>query len=187
MMNRNIPNSLTLLRILIVPFFIYLLFYQPFASSVTIAFILFIVGSITDYLDGFLARKHNIISDFGKIMDPLADKLLVLSALAALTWMPPISLPIAIFWIIFLRELLISVMREIYKKKNIIVPADKLGKIKTVMQMLGIICSLFIWAIHLEPTTMLRTTILIWFWAVTAITVLSGMNYLIKPLSRRKP
>lgn len=179
-MNRNVPNLLTCLRILIVPFFLWLLFWQPSPYSVSIALLLFIVGSITDYLDGFLARKHNIISDFGKIMDPLADKLLVLAAIAALTFLPPIKLPAVIFYIILAREVLISIMREIYKKKKIIIPADKLGKIKTVMQMTGIIVALFIWIVYPSPPVFVLSIIEAWFWTVTAITAVSGASYLIR-------
>ncbi len=177
-MNRNIPNLLTSLRMVIVPFFVWLLFWPPLQYNVCIALALFVIGSFTDFLDGYLARKHNIISDFGKIMDPLADKFLVLSAIAGITFLPPINLPPAIFYIILVREVLISVMREIYKKKNIIIPADKLGKIKTVMQMAGIIISLLIWIIWPNPAAVVLSLIEAWFWTVAIITVVSGMGYI---------
>ncbi|MDZ4182769.1 MAG: CDP-diacylglycerol--glycerol-3-phosphate 3-phosphatidyltransferase, partial [Candidatus Cloacimonadaceae bacterium] len=133
----------------------------------------------TDFLDGYLARKMNVISNFGKLMDPLADRLLVLSALAGMTWLLPYRLHLAIVLIILARELAITILREIYKQKGIIVPADKLGKIKTVMQMTGIIVAYALWAWHPNIPASLITLISIWFWVVAGITLYSGMNYLI--------
>lgn len=179
-MNRNVTNALTLLRVLLIPVFAWYLFFCDRPVTIWLALIVFCVASFTDFLDGYLARKHNIISNFGKIMDPLADKLLVLTALAGLTFIDPYRLSQWIFWIILGRELLITVLREIYQRKGIIVAADKLGKIKTVMQMLGIITALIVWAAG-GPSESFRLIIAIWFWLVTLITVISGINYL-KPI-----
>lgn len=174
---RHIPNALTILRMLVIPVFAYIMFTSSTPQSAWIVLWLFVGASLTDWLDGFLARKMNVISDFGKIMDPLADKLLVLTALAGLTWLPPYRLHIAIFFIILIREVGITILREIYKKRGIIMPADKLGKLKTVMQMLGITAAFALQAAlaNLGNAVILGTQI--WFWLVAAITLYSGINY----------
>ncbi|MDD2228841.1 MAG: CDP-diacylglycerol--glycerol-3-phosphate 3-phosphatidyltransferase [Candidatus Cloacimonetes bacterium] len=177
-MKQQIPNALTILRFLLVPLFLYFLFVSVNEQRSWIVLTVFIVAAFTDYLDGMLARKYNVISDFGKIMDPLADKLLVLSALSGLCWLPPFYLSRVIFFIILARELLITILREVYQKRGIVVAADKLGKLKTVMQMLGIIVALFFWAAQNEVAVWLIQTVSIWFWMVAAITVISGFNYL---------
>ncbi|HNX38217.1 MAG TPA: CDP-diacylglycerol--glycerol-3-phosphate 3-phosphatidyltransferase [Candidatus Cloacimonadota bacterium] len=176
-MNRNVPNALTLARILVIPVFAWFLFAGHADSRILISLIIFVLASFTDYLDGALARKYNIISNFGKIMDPLADKLLVLTALAGLTWLEPYRLPWLIFVLIFLREAVITILREVYKKKGIIVAADKLGKFKTVTQMCGIIIAFSVWASG-DPTQLFRLIVILWFWGVTVLTLISGMNYL---------
>ena len=176
-MNRNVPNILTTMRMLVIPVFLYYLYLSTSPGRILICLVIFMLASFTDYLDGALARKHNIVSNYGKIMDPLADKLLVLAALTGLTWLQPYSLPILIFILILARELIITILREIYKAKGIIVAADKLGKLKTVMQMLGIIAAYAIWAFT-PPSQTFILIITIWFWIVTAITLYSGANYL---------
>lgn len=156
----------------------WLVFTNQSATSLPVAFWLFVAASATDYLDGYLARKMNVITDFGKIWDPLADKLLVLAALAGLTFRPPFKLHILIFTLIFARELLITILREIYKKKGIVVAADRLGKLKTVMQMAGIIAAYAMWSWIQPVPESAQITIQVWFWVVTAITLYSGINYL---------
>jgi CDP-diacylglycerol--glycerol-3-phosphate 3-phosphatidyltransferase len=145
---------------------------------VLLSLIIFVVASFTDYLDGMLARRFKVISNFGKIMDPLADKLIVLSALAGLCWLPPFYLSKAIFVIILCRELVITILREVYQRKGIVVAADKLGKLKTVMQMLGIIAAFIIWIAVIPIPASVNLIITIWFWIVAAITLASGLNYL---------
>lgn len=186
-MKRQIPNILTLIRFLLVPVFLYFLFASESSARMSIAFTIFVVASFTDYLDGMLARRMNVISDFGKIMDPLADKLLVLSALAGLCWLPPFMLSKIIFFVILARELLITILREVYQKKGIVIAADKLGKLKTVMQMLGIIVAYAWWAFMPSLSNSLRLIISLWFWLVVAITLISGLNYFLVLFPRRKP
>jgi len=178
-MIRHLPNYLTVFRIILVPVFLYFLFLTKIPARILIALIIFIVACFTDYLDGMLARKMNIISDFGKLMDPLADKLIVLSALAGLCWLPPFRVSIVIFFIILVRELVITILREVYQKKGIVVPADFFGKLKTVLQMAGIIVAFVFW-VFINPVPPLVILIInIWFWFVALITVLSGFNYII--------
>ncbi|MBI9032287.1 CDP-diacylglycerol--glycerol-3-phosphate 3-phosphatidyltransferase [bacterium] len=170
---KHIPNILTLLRVILVPFFIYY-FTQ---GQLMLAFSLFIIASVTDYFDGYLARKYNVISNFGKIMDPLADKLLVLSALALLSFGSHNYLSIWIFIIITLRELVITILRDIYKKKKIFMAANNWGKIKTVTQMVGLTLSLFLLAININLADYLLY-LNIYFWGVAIVTILSGWSYL---------
>lgn len=181
-MHPQVPNALTLGRIVLIPFFAWFLFFCSSPNAILIALIIFCVASFTDYLDGALARKHNIISSFGKIMDPLADKLLVLTALAGLSFGSPYQISAWVFWLILARELIVTVLREIYKKRGVIVAADKLGKLKTVTQMLGIIAALGYWSFA-SPGSGYILIIRIWFWIVLALTLISGANYL-KPRSK---
>ena len=99
-MRKHIPNALTILRFLMVPLFLYLMFLYRGSQGPMLSLIVFSLASLTDYVDGMLARKWNVISDFGKIMDPLADKLLVLSALLGLSLLPPWEINYLIFLII---------------------------------------------------------------------------------------
>ena len=140
---KYVPNLLTIVRILIVPFYIWLTFFVKTSFSFKLAFILFLIASFTDYLDGYLARKYNAITNFGKVMDPLADKILVICALAALASNVIKYINWWIFFIIIFRELSVTILREIYVKKSIYIAANIWGKIKTFMQMTGIIVALF--------------------------------------------
>lgn len=171
-----VPNALTLLRGLLIPLFCWLVF-KPDGSDVDAALLVFCVAAGTDFLDGYLARKWNVISNFGKIADPLADKLLVLAALAALTWKPPFRLWMPIFLVIAARELVITLLRETKKRRGEIMPADKLGKLKTVLQMVGIIVAFALWAWWpgLNRPTVLAVNL--WFVLVALLTVYSGINY----------
>lgn len=177
-MRKYIPNALTMLRFLLVPVFIYLIFVSRLEKSTLYALIVFVLASLTDYVDGFLARKWQVISDFGKIMDPMADKLLVLSALLALCLLPPFHFSILIFIVILIREAGITLLRDVYQKRGIVVPADNLGKLKTVMQMVGIIFALGAWTFLPEISEGFSFGVEIWFWLVVGITLLSGFNYL---------
>lgn len=177
-MYKQIPNALTILRFILAPVFVYLLFFCTLPYSAQLSLIIFMLASLTDYVDGFLARRWNAESDFGKIMDPLADKLLVLSALIGLTLLAPFYLHPAIFIIILIRELGITILREVYHKKGIVVAANNLGKLKTVMQMFGIIFALGIMAFVAVPAPGILIGLRLWFWLVVAITLISGMNYL---------
>jgi len=176
-MKKYIPNALTILRLVLTPVFLWLAFVSQSENAIAWAWVAFVVASITDWLDGMLARKFKVISDFGKIIDPLADKLIVLAALAALTWKDPFRLPWAIFAIIAFREVAVSVMREIMVKRLIILSADIWGKLKTVLQMVGIVFSLGCWAAGYTPAWVITVSVW-WFWMVAAATVLSGFNYI---------
>ena len=131
MKNMNLPNKLTILRILLVPFII-LCFYLPPSWGMWVAVVLFIVASVTDTVDGRYARAHNMVTDFGKFMDPIADKLLVNSVLVMLTSQGQVH-PVATILFIA-REFAISGLRLVAANKGVVLAAGNLGKIKTTLQ-----------------------------------------------------
>lgn len=134
----NLPNKLTILRIIMVPFFVvFMLTNLGGAANKWIALALFVVASLTDLLDGKIARKYNLVTNFGKFMDPLADKLLVCSAMICLIEMG--KLPAWIVIIIIAREFIISGFRLVASDNGIVIAASYWGKFKTVFQMAMII------------------------------------------------
>ncbi len=177
---KHLPNLITLFRIVLVPVFGYLIFNTNVINGAWWALIVFIVASISDYFDGSLARKYGLESNFGKIMDPLADKLLVLVAVIALTIEPIAWLNPAILIIIACREISVTILREYYMRKKIVIPANIWGKLKTVSQMIGIIIALLYYAlVEAHPDDRILLGIQLYFWLVAFITLLSGMNYFI--------
>ena len=182
---RSLPNLLTMLRVLLIPWFLWLVFVSTHPGAIQTALFVFAAASITDWLDGYLARKWNVISDFGKIMDPLADKLLVLTALAGLCWLQPFQISKIVFFVVLCRELLITLLREIYQRRGIVVAADKLGKLKTVLQMVGIVAALGVWSFVPDISKGLHRIFDLWFWLIALITLISGVNYCIVLYKRR--
>ena len=168
----NLPNKLSLVRVFCIPIFVALLYGDaPWCRYAAAA--VFILASLTDFLDGYLARKHHWITDFGKFIDPLADKLLVLSAFIMLTEMK--QLPAWFTILILARELSVDGLRLIAMTKNQVIAAGKLGKIKTASQMILIVLMLLFHLSALDG----------WFpmicvaW-VGIITVWSGIDYFIR-------
>lgn len=131
----NLPNKLTLLRMLMIPFFV-LCFYLPISWWNILAAVIFILAYATDAYDGYYARKYNMITDFGKLMDPMADKMLTTSALVMLVFKGMLS-PIPAL-IIILREFVISGCRLVWAGKGNVVAANWIGKAKTVTQFIAI-------------------------------------------------
>ena len=134
----NLPNKLTVLRVIMVPFFVAFMLY-PLAGDASkyVALALFCIASFTDFLDGHLARKHNLVTNFGKFMDPLADKLLVCSALICLSSAGKLATWIVL--IIIAREFIISGFRLVASDNGIVIAASYWGKFKTVSHMTMII------------------------------------------------
>ena len=169
----NLPNKLTLARIIAVPFFIaaFILGYYP------AALVLFCAASITDFFDGKIARERNLITNFGKIMDPLADKILVYSALCLF-----IEADIIRAWMLILilaREFIVAGMRTVAASEGRVLAAGMSGKIKTVLQMFAVI--VFLLALCLtktQATVMLAGNVL--FYASLVMTVYSGAEYVLK-------
>ena len=133
----NLPNKLTLFRVILIPFFVFFLlaqchfgWFEGYGNYIAVA--IFAIASLTDLLDGKIARKYNLVTNFGKFMDPLADKLLVCSAMICLVDMK--LLPSWVVIIIIAREFIISAFRQIAAANGIIMAAEKLGKYKTVCQ-----------------------------------------------------
>ena len=134
----NLPNKLTVLRVIMVPFFVFFMLWDGLGENGKyVAAALFILASLTDCLDGHIARKHHLITDFGKFMDPIADKLLVCSALICLVEQGMLAGWIVI--IIIGREFIISGFRLVASDKGIVIAASYWGKFKTVFQMIMVI------------------------------------------------
>lgn len=169
----NLPNKLTVLRVLMIPFFVLFALADVVPGySNYIAVAIFVIASLTDLLDGKLARKYNLVTDFGKFMDPLADKLLVCSALICLVSME--RLPAWIVIVIISREFIISGFRLVASDNGVVIAASYWGKFKTTFQMLMIIV-LFL---DLGGVFDLIGEILIW--AALILTVVSLVDYLVK-------
>ena len=174
-MTWTLPNKLTMLRMILVPFFVAALLIQNgeiFALRMT-ALVLFLIASLTDLLDGKIARKYNLVTNFGKFMDPLADKLLVCSALICLVQLG--QLPAWIVIIIISREFIISGFRLVAADQGIVIAASMWGKSKTVSQMISIV--LLIINIKTPPLGILTT---ISIPVMTILTVVSLLDYLMK-------
>lgn len=175
----NLANKITIVRLLLVP--IYMLFASNAIfigskpNSIYVAIAIFLIASITDKLDGYIARRYKQITKLGIFLDPLADKLLVTAALICLVQSHKVAVWIA--FIIIGRELVITFFRLSAVGKGIVLPADKTGKIKMVIQVIAIIVAMFSFSINLIST--LRIDILLMYIAVV-ITVYSGVGYLIK-------
>ncbi len=176
-MIKYIPNILTILRILLVPVFIWYFFFANVPGSLIWAVAIFIIAEFTDYLDGKIARKYNVISNFGKVMDPLADKFLTITALVGIA-LPPFNLiSIIAVGVIIFREISVSVLRQVYVKKKIYMPANQWGKIKTVSQMTGLTFTLIYLAITSVENCTISIVIYYYFWLVALITAFSGISY----------
>lgn len=132
----NLANKLTLFRIILIPIFV-ISFYKGAPENLNLSLIIFIIASLTDALDGYIARSRNLITDFGKFMDPLADKLLTSSAFIVMVEYK--MLPAWIVIIIISREFAITGLRTLAASKNRTLAASNLGKIKTVFQIIGIV------------------------------------------------
>ena len=170
----NLPNKLTIFRVLLIPVFVivYLLGWQSQGLRLAAAAI-FIVASLTDLLDGKIARKYNLITDFGKFMDPLADKLLVVSALICLIGSGQVYAWIVI--IIVAREFTISGFRLIASDNGIVIAANYWGKFKTVFQMLMVIVKVL--ALENVYWALLGDILM---WIALALTLISLVTYLLQ-------
>ena len=165
----NLPNKLTVLRIIMTPIFI-AAFYLDIQGWNIIAAVIYCFAFITDILDGAIARKYNMVTDFGKLVDPIADKILTVSALIMLTANGDVS-PIATI-VIISREFLVSAIRMIALTSNKVVAASNLGKAKTVIQTITILV-VFV-AISIEKINFIAQILI---WLSVLITVVSGVDY----------
>ncbi len=169
----NLPNKLTLLRVILIPFFIAAMYLSQIPGNRFLACGIFALASITDALDGYIARKYNLITDFGKFMDPLADKLLVCSAI--LIFVDFHLLPGVAAIVIIAREFIISGFRLAALQKGRVIAAGWLGKIKTVLQMF--MCFAMILDLPWSFWAYVRLTLMI---LAVAFTVISLVDYIFK-------
>ena len=168
----NLPNKLTILRTLMIPVFLFFLLTDCAGDySKWIAVVVFILASLTDFLDGHIARKYNLVTNFGKFMDPLADKLLVCSAMIALVGMHRLSSIVAI--IIIAREFIISGFRLIASDNGIVIAASYWGKFKTTFQMIAVILMI----VNLPVLHILTVACT---WIALVLTVVSLVDYIAK-------
>jgi len=161
----NTVNKLTMIRVVLIPVFIVLLYLGYTIPALAV----FIVASATDFVDGYVARKYHLITDFGKFMDPLADKLLVMSAMAwfvEVGWMPGWA-----FFIVLAREFAVTGLRLVAVEQGLVIAAGKSGKVKTASTMVGIILMLAV------PGDLLN---LICVAVIVITTVYSGIEYFIQ-------
>jgi len=183
----NLPNRLTLMRMIIIPIILVLYLLKEYLGDATLPIIgvLFVLASITDYLDGNIARKHNLVTTFGKFMDPLADKLLVLGTLIILSdvytiyylgttrmWMP--------FWVVFIilsRELIVTSIRLVAVGEGKILHASKLGKYKTALTMIMIVYYLFVMPLNIDVINIIGIVLVIFS---VFLTIWSGIDYFVK-------
>ena len=167
----NLPNKLTTLRVIMIPFFVFFLLWQNGENRTfrMIALALFIIASLTDLLDGKIARKYNLVTNFGKFMDPLADKLLVCSALICLIELN--ALPAWMVIVIISREFIISGFRLIASDNGVVIAASYWGKFKTTFQMVSVV--LLILDI---PALAFVTTICVWI--ALLLTIVSIVDYI---------
>lgn len=169
----NLPNKLTVLRVILIPFFVLSL--MVFGGRIQLlrylAASIFIVASLTDMLDGKIARKYNLVTNFGKFMDPLADKLLVCSALICLIELQRI--PSWMVVLIIAREFTISGFRLIAADNGVVIAASYFGKFKTTFQMIAV-CLL------IADIEALQSVTLIILWIAVILTVVSLVDYLVK-------
>ena len=167
----NLPNKLTIFRVILIPFFVVLLLFDLTAYDKWIALAIFIVASLTDFLDGHIARKYNLVTNFGKFMDPLADKLLVCSAMICLVELSRI--PAWVVIIIIAREFIISGFRLVASDNGVVIAASYWGKFKTVFQIV-MICLMIA---DLPPLALVTQIVM---WVAVVLTVVSLVDYLLK-------
>ena len=163
----NLPNILTLLRILLVPVIVVALLHET-ANGDLLAAIVFALASVTDAMDGYLARTRNAITTFGKLMDPIADKLLIIAALVALVSLH--RLPAWVVMVIIARELTVTVTRMQANQQGVVIASNWWGKAKTIVQVAAIFCVI----VAGTPTP---TWVEALVYGAVAITIVSGVDY----------
>lgn len=190
----NLPNKLTILRIVLIPFvmFFYLASFIPHGIGKIVALVIFIIAALTDLLDGKIARKYNLVTNLGKFLDPIADKILTASVLFMLIADGTIPAPwgVIVVTIIIAREFMVSALRLIAASQGTVLAADIWGKAKTMVQMIAIpICMIlaFVYTCGFNVVGWLVVTIEVVAWSsiglATVLTVISGVNYLVKNIN----
>ena len=173
----NLPNKLTMFRVILIPFFIVFLLIPITPYDKWIALAIFVIASLTDLLDGKIARKYNLVTNFGTFMDPLADKLLVCSALICLIELDKI--PSWMVIIIIAREFIISGFRLVASDNGVVIAASYFGKFKTTFQMLAV-------CLMIADLPALHVVTQVVLWIAVILTVVSLIDYLVKNKSVMK-
>ncbi|WFF74316.1 CDP-diacylglycerol--glycerol-3-phosphate 3-phosphatidyltransferase [Proteiniclasticum sp. QWL-01] len=193
----NLANKLTLFRIVLIPVFILFMSFEFIPHWAMLSLIVFTVASITDHLDGRIARKHNLITNFGIFMDPFADKLLVTSAIIMLVARELVPAWIAI--VIIAREFAVSGLRTIAANEGNVISASNLGKLKTTLQMVAVIMMLLKLIIHTDAwflpvkNWLEANAQILWLlpdvvmYAAAFMTIYSGVDYFMKGWSSIDP
>lgn len=172
-MNMNLPNKLTIVRVSLIPFFVFFMLTDLVgAAGKFVALAIFVIASLTDLLDGQIARKYNLVTNFGKFMDPLADKLLVCSAMICLVETGQLASWIVI--IIMSREFIISGFRLIASDNGVVIAASYWGKFKTVFQMIMIILLIADFGSFFDLLEVISV------WIALVLTVVSLLDYIVK-------
>lgn len=175
----NTPNKLTVFRVVLMPIFMAIMLIESIPFNYIYAFILFVIASLTDLIDGHLARKNSQVTDFGKFLDPLADKILTTSALLCL-----MQLDLCSIWVVMIvltREFIVTSIRLIASGNGKVIAANMWGKVKTFVQMVSMALILFLLAIQqfdLLGNFPLHTVSHVLMWITAAFTVVSGVKYL---------
>lgn len=179
----NLPNSITILRILLIPVFVWI-FSDTSPERALIAGLVFGGAAFTDFLDGYLARKNGQITNVGKLLDPVADKLLVASGLILLVQFQRVAVWLAI--VMIARELIVSGARAVAAKEGFVVPADSLGKLKVTGQIGGILC-LILQGVWVQMESLLFHTGTALLYVALFFSLLSGWRYLIHIFKKISP
>lgn len=189
-MKMNLPNKLTIFRILMIPVFI-VLFFVEFEGHTLAAALVYVVACFTDFFDGYIARKQNLVTNFGKFVDPIADKMIIACSLIAICVTEPIVAPahvykilVAVFTMLILsRELMISVFRTVAADKGVVLAADMIGKFKTLVQIMALfallpVADFVVWNELAGIVFYYGGFILLSI--ATLLTVISGVHYIVK-------
>ena len=180
----NLPNKLSILRICMIPVFTAVFYLTVIPYNYVISAVIFVLAAATDFLDGYIARKYNMVTNLGKFLDPIADKVLVSTALIVLITLPNVLSPL---WaiavaVILARELIVSGFRTVAASRNLVLAADKVGKVKTFFQDTAIAVLLvaaqgFCANMSVCPITLVGQILL---GIAVVLTIVSGINYIVK-------
>ena len=188
----NTPNKLTLARMIMTPIFMATMLIN-FPYHYAVSLIIFIAASLTDLIDGKMARKYNLVTDFGKFLDPLADKMLTTSAYLGFMFLYSAKTGTSFGWqmttivfIVLFREFMVSSLRLVTAKSGLVVAANIWGKLKTVSQMVGLVAALFFYTLiddfgvaqYASICNIMDIVIMVLFWVSAALCVISGLIYL---------
>lgn len=173
----TVSNKLTVLRIILVPVFVVLMSFNSAKADVW-ACVVFAAACITDWLDGYLARSRNEVTNFGKFADPIADKILVFAAYLCLTESG--TVPAWAVIVVLMREFIVSALRMIAAAANRVIAADKLGKLKTVSQMISTIMIILGRQVYMTDYVIYGMTAMSLFYISVLLAAVSGVNYVVK-------